>query len=261
MEQRTCAHCGGDLPAKSGPGRPRKFCLGCRRRRTYGPPAPPMPAPSSPIRFSECDNPECRKPMTIGGPGAPPRFCSTPCRSRWHTLNKPSNAEVGPRQCRFCGWTFHGNHAGHVFCSRSCVAAARDLKRGLRSSCDWFTVILWAECIDCGRAWPNTFSQRQRCPSCQRRHYLASKSKRNALRRGAPDASGELVSPLEVFERDGWVCQLCDDPVLPFVRWPHPRSASVDHVVPVSRGGQHVESNLQLAHLGCNSAKRDRVAA
>lgn len=199
--------------------------------------------------------------MTIGGPGAPPRFCSTPCRSRWHTLNKPSNAEVGPRQCRFCGWTFHGNHAGHVFCSRSCVAAERDLKRGLRASCDWFTVILWSDCIDCGHTWVNTFAQRQRCPDCQSRHNLASKRLRNAMRRGAPTDTGELVPVDEIFERDGWRCRLCGDPVLRFVRFPHPRSASIDHIVPVSLGGEHVTSNLQLAHFGCNSAKRDRLVA
>ena len=37
-----------------------------------------------------------------------------------------------------------------------------------------------------------------------------------------------------------------------------PRSKSVDHIVPVARGGaENDRSNCQLAHLGCNFRKND----
>lgn len=62
-------------------------------------------------------------------------------------------------------------------------------------------------------------------------------------------------------ERDGWVCQLCDLPVDPATPTLDPLGATLDHIHPVSRGGPHVESNLQLAHRGCNSRKQDRIAA
>lgn len=56
----------------------------------------------------------------------------------------------------------------------------------------------------------------------------------------------------EVGDRDGWACQICGDPVDPSLRSTDPESRSVDHVVPVSRGGTDTLDNIRLAHLGCN---------
>jgi 5-methylcytosine-specific restriction endonuclease McrA len=52
--------------------------------------------------------------------------------------------------------------------------------------------------------------------------------------------------------RDGWTCQICGDPVDPDLRKPDPESRSLDHVVPVSRGGADTLANVRLTHLGCN---------
>lgn len=66
------------------------------------------------------------------------------------------------------------------------------------------------------------------------------------------------VSRAAVFRRSAWVCQLCQEPVDRLRKFPDPGSASLDHVVPLSRGGHHVLANCQLAHLGCNSSKGAR---
>ncbi len=65
----------------------------------------------------------------------------------------------------------------------------------------------------------------------------------------------EPVNDIRVFERDGWVCQLCGETVNPDLRWPDPMSPSLDHVVPIARGGTHEYANVQLAHLVCNLRK------
>ena len=64
----------------------------------------------------------------------------------------------------------------------------------------------------------------------------------------------------EIFERDGWVCQLCDAPVDRSLNYPDTGSASLDHILPLSRGGHHVHANVQLAHLFCNLSKGARAA-
>ena len=61
-----------------------------------------------------------------------------------------------------------------------------------------------------------------------------------------------------IYERDGWVCQLCEAPVDPGAT-AHAERASLDHIVPQSRGGSHDPSNLRMAHVGCNARRRDRV--
>lgn len=55
--------------------------------------------------------------------------------------------------------------------------------------------------------------------------------------------------------QSGWVCSLCDRTVDPSLRWPHPESGSVDHIIAVSSGGGSHPDNLALAHLGCNCAR------
>jgi len=39
---------------------------------------------------------------------------------------------------------------------------------------------------------------------------------------------------------------------------PHPKAPTVDHIVPVSEGGDDTRANVQLAHFVCNSVKGAR---
>ncbi|MDH4169140.1 MAG: HNH endonuclease [Acidimicrobiia bacterium] len=51
-----------------------------------------------------------------------------------------------------------------------------------------------------------------------------------------------------VFARDDHTCQYCGR-----------RAESIDHVVPRSRGGEHVWDNVVAACRPCNASKRDRM--
>lgn len=42
------------------------------------------------------------------------------------------------------------------------------------------------------------------------------------------------------------------------VRFPDPKSPSIDHVVPLAEGGTHDPANLRLTHLGCNARRQAR---
>lgn len=56
-------------------------------------------------------------------------------------------------------------------------------------------------------------------------------------------------------------CALCGKPVDKSLKYPHPFSASVDHIKPVSKGGHPSNlSNLQLTHLVCNISKGAKFA-
>ena len=69
----------------------------------------------------------------------------------------------------------------------------------------------------------------------------------------------------ELYERDNGICKLCGHPC----DWEdYTRSGetfiagdyypSIDHIKPLSKGGEHNWSNVQLAHRICNSIKSDR---
>lgn len=52
------------------------------------------------------------------------------------------------------------------------------------------------------------------------------------------------------------VCYLCGKPVDFSLKPPHPLSASIDHVVPIDKGGSPDDiDNLRLAHRCCNRQK------
>lgn len=53
-------------------------------------------------------------------------------------------------------------------------------------------------------------------------------------------------------------CAICSESVDLDLRHPSLLRASIDHIVPYSRGGTHDLSNLQVVHLYCNYVKSDR---
>lgn len=59
-----------------------------------------------------------------------------------------------------------------------------------------------------------------------------------------------------VFGRDDWTCNICGGPIPQDAAYPDPLSAQVDHVVPLSQGGDHSYENVAAAHMRCNLAKR-----
>ena len=83
--------------------------------------------------------------------------------------------------------------------------------------------------------------------------------RRRALKKGA--STGIPVLQSEITIRDLATCGLCGLPVDDSLAWPHPQSPSLDHVIPLSKGGIHDPSNVQLAHLRCNTAKGNRLTA
>ena len=70
----------------------------------------------------------------------------------------------------------------------------------------------------------------------------------------------ESFDPVEIYERDGWVCGICELPVDRALAWPDPLSVSLDHIIPVSLDGPHTRANTRCSHLGCNSKRGNRAA-
>jgi 5-methylcytosine-specific restriction endonuclease McrA len=68
----------------------------------------------------------------------------------------------------------------------------------------------------------------------------------------------ETVVPQEIFERDGYRCQLCRKKTRG--KHPTPTSPTLDHIIPVSLGGEHSYRNVQTACLLCNTRKGNRAA-
>lgn len=81
-----------------------------------------------------------------------------------------------------------------------------------------------------------------------------------------PDHNGTQRAQFESNKRKIYatqkVCGICGKPVDFRLKFPHPLSACIDHIIPVSKGGHPSDiSNLQLAHMTCNRDKSDKLVA
>jgi hypothetical protein len=64
----------------------------------------------------------------------------------------------------------------------------------------------------------------------------------------------------DIFDRDGWRCQICHESIDRVLTHPDPMSPSMDHIVPISLGGANVPDNCQATHLVCNLRKGRSIA-
>ena len=57
-------------------------------------------------------------------------------------------------------------------------------------------------------------------------------------------------------------CAICGAPIDKSLKTPHPLSAEVDEIIPVSRGGSPLDwNNIQLTHRICNQRKGNKIQA
>lgn len=57
------------------------------------------------------------------------------------------------------------------------------------------------------------------------------------------------------------ICGICGKPVDFSLKFPDPMSPTIDHIIPVAKGGHPSDiDNLQLAHFYCNRQKSDSLA-
>jgi 5-methylcytosine-specific restriction endonuclease McrA len=104
------------------------------------------------------------------------------------------------------------------------------------------------------RAWGHGNYLRHRdavCARTNRNRRAHPERRQQEKRRRRAQVRGAFVADIsldQLYVRDRGLCGICHLPV--------PRSeASVDHIVPLVRGGAHAPWNVQLAHRLCNSRK------
>lgn len=110
-------------------------------------------------------------------------------------------------------------------------------------------------CAACQREFaPRNARARYCCADCKNRVEWA---KRNALRKGLTYIDGvNPVDPYVLLSRDKWRCQECGIKTPRRLRGSHdPRAPEVDHIIPLSKGGEHSYRNTQCLCRACNLKK------
>lgn len=222
-----------------------------------------------PVACRRCGGPIARE-RKPSGPS--PKYCTAEChnlagRERYvesdaYESDKAAKREanrikpLNSLECIGCGGNFESRDKVSKFCSQRCCNRWLDTHNKARCTASDCDRGVRAKGI-CSMHWKRKEAaegRRSKEPWGERRK--ANYHKRRAQKLNLP---ADAIRPLDVYERDEWVCGLCSLPVDRAVSYPDPLSPSLDHVIPLSLGGHHVMENVQLAHLSCNVRKGNRV--
>ena len=120
-------------------------------------------------------------------------------------------------------------------------------------------------CAHCGNEFLTTSSNAKycskRCAQRDNKNYGSTSDHRHRARKYGTEYERGITLK-KVFERDNGVCKLCGGICDYNDKKGHSLGKSyptLDHIIPLSRGGSHTWENVQLAHHYCNSFKRDRL--
>ena len=225
VEHENCIGCGAPTPPAKGSGPRAKYCTDKCRRLTYE-----------------------RERIADG------RYAATLEARRLATASR----DLPVHTCLECGGNWTSTHRRSKFCSSRCLNRHTDRNNPLRCSepgCDRGVRATGL----CAMHW----RRKARAEGREANPEWTESRKANYHKRRAQKLGTQVedLRPIDIYERDIWLCGLCMTPVDPDCAWPDPMSPSLDHIQPLSLGGTHTYENVQLAHLSCNVSKGNRVAA
>ena len=199
------------------------------------------------------------------------RYCSPECKlERERVKNKESYISTVysvPSVCKICGKPFNKTHPNNKYCSEKCSSRAdaiRDVEKYAK-----YRLEHPKTCIECGVLFNWNDNKQIYCSKkCvkknnNRNHPKLNRKKQERIKKLKANGEYDNSLTLEALRlRDKDTCSICGKKVIPkdFI-WRNGtfivglKYPSIDHIVPVSKGGTHTWDNVQLAHMDCNSIK------
>lgn len=175
---------------------------------------------------------------------------------------KAKFSRVYIKHCEKCAGLFVARQSTTKYCSDPCrklIACQKDRARQQEND---FRDRTERRCKGCGKVFiPGVYGDKRRllCSEKCARHYFRriSKARRRAVERGR---DADRVDPIQVFDRDGWRCQICGKPTPKSKRGSFkPRAPELDHRIPLAMGGSHTYANVQCACRECNQSKGGKM--
>lgn len=245
-------------------------CISCRRKTATRPPrasrtgARPPASAYGPMPGRTCEICGGTYDATWRGQRTCSRGCGWELRQQEGKVAEARTVANGwakawavhPGECRLCGQLFVARARNRrSYCYDH---TAEDIKRDQwRRDNARVSELLHQQpgfkrtCLHCGAEFTTRHTLKIYCT--QRCSKRARKRDRQRARRAGVAYS--YVSRAKVCARDRWMCGLCGCKVDRMLAYPDDMCASLDHIVPMSRGGPHEYDNVQLAHLRCNINK------
>ncbi len=245
MDTKVCLHCGKEfIPRKD----MQKFCSKVCNSKYYG---------ERNKKYKTC--PICSKEFWCGSSRR--IYCSDECKDK-----TKKTQELKPKYyCRICGEEIKG--CSKFYCREECRKEYAKRKAREYSMKDYKPIIF--NCKVCGRKVITEYGNQRRnfcSEDCvrsyelfQKHHSIRHKEKKKSYLKERDKIIKEVKIDNVCYEvlylRDKGVCKICGMPISKNRKINSNWDGTVDHIVPLSCGGEHSNSNCQITHRICNSIK------
>lgn len=199
------------------------------------------------------------------------KFCDLSCYKLYRGCKTYSYSV-----CQYCGRTFKETRdRPNKFCSKTCSSRyngmlrtkrrieeenhKRELLKEYKETLKQLENLQYRiehekVCRICGKPFIAVNKNAVCCsPECSRKNDNRQKDKR-IYKNGQPDLSINLPA---LYIRDNGICQLCGRHIDFNCDSNSDYYPSIDHIIPINKGGLHRWDNVQLACRICNSRKQD----
>ena len=199
-------------------------------------------------------------------------FCQEECRQNYiASLPKTDTYYYLPvpkflKMCKWCCTLFETTEKQNgEFCSTVC--SSRNISSKLAEERKRKNLSIQRSCENCGKKFRSNKNTMTCSDKCMKRNWERKSITRRRARLLMNGRVDKDISLEKLFDRDEGLCYICKEKChwedyeinkegYKFVGRKYP---SVDHFIPVSKGGTHTWDNVKLAHHYCNSIKSDKM--
>jgi 5-methylcytosine-specific restriction endonuclease McrA len=127
------------------------------------------------------------------------------------------------------------------------------------------------QCRKCKKEFVSDIAHLAGIPSKHLGYYCSNDCKESSLRaqqskhthqRRSKLKGGDSIDLYELADKSQWMCALCNQVIdknnKHYRHNTNLQGPSIDHIIPISKGGKHTWDNVQLAHLICNSLRGNK---
>ncbi|MFC6292507.1 hypothetical protein BHU61_06705 [Macrococcus epidermidis] len=221
------------------------------------------------------------------------KFCSTRCKAKWNTRYYKENDISNTCECKQCNKVFevpkkkgykaickectYNNKTKHLVgmsCSLIGQHSSVFIKRC--NQCNiYFTsnirkqfcsekcrkksavrIVYSKKCKECGKHYSHSYQASRYCSvQCSKRYQNRQKEikrRKRIMLNGSYDTS---ISIERLIKRDGCKCYICGNDTDKTLHYNEDKYPTIEHVIPIAKGGIHAWENVKLACRSCNNEK------
>lgn len=179
------------------------------------------------------------------------KYCSDKCRKKYNRDRYGTFIYI----CAGCGNEFRA-YRKRKYCKKEC-GGEKYLHQHLTIE---KRVEYNRQCKECGKSFTTTNKAQYFCTHpCNRAYGYRVKDvnrRKKIKENGRVDHS---ISVERLIKRDGENCYICGGKTNKKLNYTESDYPSIDHVIPIAKGGTHTWDNVKLAHRKCNIKKSDEV--